>query len=303
MEKKIVDISYHNSTIDFSKLKKAVDGVMIRAGYGWYNKDKKFLDNVRGCEEHGIPYGIYFYSYATTMKQAELEIEGFLSHIRGTKPVLPVVIDMEDADHYKKKNGNPSWKTLAKITKYQCKKLEEAGYYAMYYASTSWHDQLVKADPSLKEIDLWLAHWGISKPSRPCGMWQYTSDGHVSGISGRCDLNICYKDYPTIIKEAGLNGWKNTEKKPQNTEKEKEKKMGKTIITFALDGDLANAVALFNVLPTAYLTKGKPEGIERGDTVILVGGPKQDWADIHLAGDNRRETLKTCMDFALKNQG
>lgn len=26
-------------------------------------------------------------------------------------------------------------------------------------------------------------------------MWQYTSSGNVSGINGRVDMNVCYKDY------------------------------------------------------------------------------------------------------------
>ena len=41
-------------------------------------------------------------------------------------------------------------------------------------------------------------------------MWQYSSKGSVSGISGNVDLNHCYKDYPSIIKESGLNGFGNS---------------------------------------------------------------------------------------------
>lgn len=82
---------------------------------------------------------------------------------------------------------------------------------------------------------------------------------------------------------------------------EGKKTMGRKIITYTLDGDLANAVALFNVLrPTAYLTKGQPANVEKDDTVIQVGGVKESWADVHLAGDDRQGTLKACMDFALR---
>ena len=44
-------------------------------------------------------------------------------------------------------------------------------------------------------------------------MWQYTSSGSVSGISGNVDMNIAYYDYPSIIKAAGLNGF--TADKPE----------------------------------------------------------------------------------------
>lgn len=39
-------------------------------------------------------------------------------------------------------------------------------------------------------------------------MWQYSASGSVPGISGAVDLDYAYQDYPSIIKNAGLNGWK-----------------------------------------------------------------------------------------------
>lgn len=36
-------------------------------------------------------------------------------------------------------------------------------------------------------------------------MWQYSSNGNVSGINGKVDLNYAYKDYPSIIKNMNLN--------------------------------------------------------------------------------------------------
>lgn len=40
------------------------------------------------------------------------------------------------------------------------------------------------------------------------GMWQYSASGSVPGISGAVDLDYAYQDYPSIIQNAGLNGWK-----------------------------------------------------------------------------------------------
>ena len=39
------------------------------------------------------------------------------------------------------------------------------------------------------------------------GIWQYTSKGSVPGITGNVDINVAYKNYPAIIKAAGLNGF------------------------------------------------------------------------------------------------
>ena len=45
-------------------------------------------------------------------------------------------------------------------------------------------------------------------------MWQYFEKGHVDGINGNVDLDICYKDFPTIIKGKGLNGWDKSDPTP-----------------------------------------------------------------------------------------
>ena len=62
--------------------------------------------------------------------------------------------------------------------------------------------------------DMWFAHWAHS-----CGykgsnlsMWQYGGEtnllesNNIPGV-GTIDKNLCYKDYPTIIKDGGFNGW------------------------------------------------------------------------------------------------
>ena len=39
------------------------------------------------------------------------------------------------------------------------------------------------------------------------GMYQYTSSKFIDGYGGRLDANICYKDYPSIVKKYGFNGY------------------------------------------------------------------------------------------------
>ena len=59
------------------------------------------------------------------------------------------------------------------------------------------------------ECETWIANYNTSYDYKNSGygMWQYTNEGKVSGISGNVDLNICYKDYPSIIKSGGYNGY------------------------------------------------------------------------------------------------
>ena len=37
-------------------------------------------------------------------------------------------------------------------------------------------------------------------------MYQYTSSNYVNGV-GPLDTNVCYKDYPSIVKTYHFNGY------------------------------------------------------------------------------------------------
>lgn len=293
---KVIDISHHNGKINWRKVKAdGIGGVMIRASYGWFNYDKCFKQNVKEVQEQGLPWGLYHYTYATNMSEARKELYGFLNALRGLKPTLPVVIDTEDADGYRRKHGNPSWELLAQMLLVQLQGLERNGYYAMWYASKSWAENLMRIRPELKKYDLWLAHWGVAKPSMPCGLWQYTSSGgkYGNGIN-TSDLNIAYVDYPTVIKTAGLNGWPKQAVKPTGQTKESKMLRDKNImVCYKNDGDYANAIALLNGLTglckTATLIKG--DNPFNGFYTIQVGGATIKGADKVLAGKDRREVL------------
>lgn len=58
---------------------------------------------------------------------------------------------------------------------------------------------------ALKAFDLWIADYRGKRPTRKHGIWQYTSEGTIPGITGNVDLNHAYKNYPVIIQRAGLS--------------------------------------------------------------------------------------------------
>lgn len=216
--KKGVDISKHNGDIDMSKIKKAgYDFVMIRCGFGeniTSQDDARFEENVRKCEEAGMPWGAYLYSYALTEKDAEDEVAHTLRLLKGKKPSLPIAFDMEDADGYKKKNGMPTNQTLVKICKKYLKGISDAGYYPILYASLSWLNNQLKDDELLSTYDVWVAQWNdeCTYKGKTIGIWQYGGetnyiDGNsISGI-GTIDKDFCYKDYPLLIQNQGYNGY------------------------------------------------------------------------------------------------
>ena len=90
------------------------------------------------------------------------------------------------------------------------KKVESAGYFVGLYGSASSLTTHT-ADDIKSWYTIWLAHW-VDKTnySGAYGIWQHSEKGKVAGINGNVDLDICYKDFPIIIKGKGMNGWEKT---------------------------------------------------------------------------------------------
>lgn len=194
-----IDVSTWQNNIDWSKVKESgIEFAMIREGYGKRDPsqiDNCFHQNAIEAQKNGIPFGVYHYSYAQSVSDAINEANFCLDNIRPYPLEYPVAFDIEDASmqHLGKR-------TLTDICKEFCNQIEQAGYYAMIYCNVNWLENYLYKDELLQRYDLWLAHWGVDEPKYKCGIWQYTSSGNVRGISGKVDMNISYKDYPSIVK-------------------------------------------------------------------------------------------------------
>ena len=198
------DISSHQGDIDINALASQVDFFIFRGTYG-IAEDPKARRNVELAIQNNKPYGLYVYSYALNADRAKVEAQKLID-LANSFSVRPkfLVIDMEDADGYKKRNGMPSNETLRAICTAEGEMFEQAGYYAMVYANTSWFNNQLAG---LTRFDKWVAHWptsggkqtGMSTSSDKengdnCGLWQFTSDGYLNGYNGRLDMNYCYHD-------------------------------------------------------------------------------------------------------------
>lgn len=202
-----IDVSKHNGAIAWAAVKSSgeVDFAIIRAGYGKLEsqRDIKFDYNYQGCKQNGIPCGAYWYSYAVTPAEAEAEARAFLKVIDGKQFEYPVYFDIEE------KNALATGrKNVSAIVKAFCSVMEKAGYWCGVYASRA-HVQSYFDDDCKIRYSLWLAEWGnkLNYSGGEVGMWQYTDKGKVNGIGGNVDMDICYIDYPTVIKAAGRNGY------------------------------------------------------------------------------------------------
>ena len=200
MTKKGIDISRYQGTPDFAKLKNEVDFVIIQAGFGKYSyqKDAQFEHNYAECKKYGIPAGAYWFSYAASAPDAIYEAAACAEVIKGKTFEYPIYFDIEGSAC----SGDVSGKC-----RNFCEELEKRGYFAGIYISRSPAQQYLSADVC-KNYALWLAEYGGRLNwSGDVGIWQNSDNGRFNGISGDVDTDICYVDYPKLIKSAGLNGF------------------------------------------------------------------------------------------------
>ena len=203
MPKHIMDVSRWQGSIDWDAVKASgkVDGVMLRAlGYkgGKPYVDQTFERNYAACAARGIPVGVYFW-LGSTVAGGMVDLTAMLrSVLEGKTFQLPIAIDVEDP---KLKALTPA--ELSALVRLYAAEIERWGLYAMVYIYTNFADTALDMD-ALAAYDLWIADYRSMRPTRKHGMWQYTSEGRIPGVSGPVDLSHAYKDYPAIIRRAGL---------------------------------------------------------------------------------------------------
>lgn len=208
--KGVIDVSEWQGDIDWAKAKAdGVEGVIIRLGYGeGNNADKKAQRNISECKRLGIPFGIYWYSYADTPALAKEEGADVVSKLKqfGVNPsdlAYPVYYDLEKwtwEGHKPPTDPN----VYNDIVNNWYSALQSAGYKNLgVYSYTSYlQGPLKHADIYAKTT--WVAQYGArmgfdSFPTNSRG-WQYTSSGKVDGISGNVDMNAFgNKEYESLI--------------------------------------------------------------------------------------------------------
>lgn len=204
-----IDVSKHQGKIDWHRVKNSgVDFAILRAGYGKYDnqKDERFEENYSNAKNAGIKLGAYHYSYAKSVDDAKKEAEIFLKWISGKQFEYPVVFDVEE-----KSQSDKGKQFVSDVIRAFCETVEKAGYYVCVYSNKYWLDNYVD-DDCKRKYDTWLAQWSDKATyGGNYGIWQYSSQGEIDGISGRVDLDESYKDYSLIIKSNGLNGFSGLE--------------------------------------------------------------------------------------------
>ena len=208
--KDIIDVSRYQGTIDWEQLVGKIGGAMLKTvstnkSFGGIYIDPQFERNYAECKRLGIPVGVYYYTYAQTPERVAEELAKLREALTGKTFELPVTVDVED-----NKLKPLSADALTDLVISAADAIENWGLYAMVYTYTYYSNTELNMD-RLSAYDLWIADYTGKRPSRKHGMWQYTSKHYMPGVpeqDGLVDMSHVYKDYPSIIKRAGLTRMK-----------------------------------------------------------------------------------------------
>ena len=186
-----IDVSNFQGTIDWNQVKAAgIEFAILKVGPVYGKPDSTFERNATECERLGIPYGVYYYSYARSVADANKEADRTLAWLGGHHPSIPVYYDLED--NYILQDPNFSKDKLARIAQTFCNRMEAVGFKSGIYANLNWLNNYLDS-PSLSGYDHWVAQYNwCCDYAGSYSFWQYSSSGNVPGVNGRCDMNYCF---------------------------------------------------------------------------------------------------------------
>lgn len=197
-----IDVSEHNGTLDWAKIKNAgIKFAIIRTGFGTSHTDAQFYANMKGAIANGLHIGIYHFSYALNASGVKSEAQFVLNLISQYKQNIdmPIFFDFEyDTVSYAKKQGVTLGRdAFNNHTVAFCEAIRSAGYAAGTYYNLSYLKNYVDESKIGKYVK-WFAQYNSTPGTTDYALWQYSSDYKISGISCRFDVNTL-KDESIIL--------------------------------------------------------------------------------------------------------
>lgn len=194
-----IDVSENQGDIDWYEVANDdIDFAVVRLGYrgtssaGKIVLDDKFEANINGAQNAGLDTGVYFFSQATTVAEAQEEADFVLQNLGGCQLEYPIVYDCEEiaAGAGSSRTSGMSADEMTACAKAFCARVEQAGYTAMIYGNSADLSRYTLSN--LSSYDVWYAEYGVPVPSikHDFVIWQYSNNGSVAGINAAVDLDI-----------------------------------------------------------------------------------------------------------------
>lgn len=192
-----IDVSVYQGDIDWDRVKPQIDFAILRIGLGDdipSQDDAKFERNYAECVRLGIPFAVYFFSYAVNKTKVQSEIAHIKRLLESKTINAPVYIDVENT-------RGLDWRTISNadmlsIMQEFNAQLAVHGYRMGIYSSRSafWNEKM--SDPWYDNVSKWVAEYGdkVNDFNRTYDIWQHTSKGAIDGINGNVDMNMMYNN-------------------------------------------------------------------------------------------------------------
>ena len=201
MQLKGIDISRWQEGLNLAQVKaeRNLDFVIIKAGDGKgvskCTKDSQYDNFYNQAKAIGLQVGAYYYCRFTDEASCDAEAQHFIKLLAGKQFDMPVYADIEEKSMY-----NLGQARLTELTIRFCDALQKAGYFIGIYSSESSFKTYFNAY-NIARYTWWIAKWGSKEPTMTHPMWQY------SNSNGKLDLDYCYVDFASAIKNKKLNGY------------------------------------------------------------------------------------------------
>lgn len=237
-----IDVSHHNGFIDWKKVRSSgVSFAILKCMYEAQSHgiDEQFEANYRGCRENGIQTGVYIFIATSSINDPVADAEALLRHLKGRQLDYGIWLDYES--DVLRAQGKEK---IRELTQIYVDRFKAAGYKVGIYCNVDWYNNVIH--PYLKrDYYFWIARYpkaddGLYHPTsklRPtmqsCVAWQYSSKGHVPGITKHVDMDIDFngntksligsetikhKTLEEIAQEVWDNKWGTSKTKPTRRE-------------------------------------------------------------------------------------
>ncbi len=233
------NVAYDGSylPLDWKAIKsQGYDFVILRAGYmgsgNTFVPDPVFEMDYIAAKAAGLNVGAYIYSYAYTIADARAEAEAMIKALKGKQFEYPIFFDIEYSDEKIVEKGLTP-RMITDICTEFISTMQKNGYFSALYTNNKWLTEYFIKNEVTQLFDIWYARylysaddgkvvneatWNTEKYGTQMPMWQFSETGTIDGFVANdgkntpiyFDKNYCYKDYPSLIKQYGLNGFGET---------------------------------------------------------------------------------------------
>lgn len=188
----IIDISEHQlpSLINYDKLSKEINGVIIRIQYGSNYIDKHYKTHINEFKKRNIPVAVYAWVRGTSNSDMETEAKDFYNRGKEFNPTF-WWLDVEEQSMSNMREGVEKYR--AKLSSLGAKKI---GVYVANHLFSKFNLDISKFN------GVWVPTYGSNNGqyngSNPTAtnnynIHQYTSEGRLNGYAYALDLNRLVK--------------------------------------------------------------------------------------------------------------